>query len=91
MTTCIMAGCEYLNSIDRVGLKRVLGDYKKAGSCEKVVEALLKNKAMKDRVPEGYFQNVQKVKTIFRHQTVYNPKEKKFVPIFEPKEGEVFD
>ena len=58
LNTCIMAGCEYINSVDRVGLKRVLGDYMKFGSCEKVVEGLLKNKDMKDRVPENYFKSV---------------------------------
>lgn len=62
-----MAGCEYINSIDRVGLKVVLRDFKKTGSCKKVVDGLLVNKAMKDRVPDKYFETVLRVKTIFMY------------------------
>ena len=54
LTACIMAGCEYIESIERVGLKRVLNDYKKAKSCEQVIIDLKANKAFKDRVPENY-------------------------------------
>jgi hypothetical protein len=49
-----MGGCEYLDSIDRVGLKVVLRNLKKAGSCEKVIDSLRNNKAFKDKVPEDY-------------------------------------
>jgi len=66
LTTCVMAGCEYIASIDRVGLKRVLNDYKKSKSCAKVIEDLKANKAYKDKVPEDYSDNVEKVKTIFK-------------------------
>lgn len=46
---------------------------------------------MKDRVPENYFKSVQKAKTIFLYQTVYDPNLKKFVPITKPKDGKEFD
>lgn len=92
LTTCVMAGCEYIQNIDRVGLKRVLNDYKKAGgSCHEVIKALQDNKAFKDKVPPNYWEDVQKVKTIFKFQTVYDPRSKQFVPIHQPKEGETFD
>lgn len=58
LTTCVMAGCEYIQSIDRVGLKRVLNDYKKSKSCKKVIEDLRNNKAMKDKVPSTYYESV---------------------------------
>ena len=73
LTTCIMGGCEYIKSIDRVGLKVVLKNHQKAKSCEQVVKDLKANKAFKDRVPDHYWEQVQKVKTIFKFQTVYNP------------------
>jgi hypothetical protein len=34
LMTCIMAGCEYIESIDRVGLKVVLKNYQKAKSID---------------------------------------------------------
>lgn len=54
LSTCIMAGCEYLNSIDRVGLKVVLKNFQKAGSCEKVIRDLQSTKAFRERVPPNY-------------------------------------
>ena len=53
---CIMGGCDYSQSIERVGLKTVLKQYPKAGSCEKVIQDFLNNKSFKDKVPEGYLE-----------------------------------
>ena len=39
LRTCIMGGCDYLNSVDKVGLKTVLKEYKKESSCSKIIEA----------------------------------------------------
>lgn len=90
LETLIMGGCEYIQSIDRVGLKVVLKNHAKHGSCEKVVKDLKANKLFKDRVPDDYWEQVQKVKTIFKCQTVYDCREKKFVPISN-EEGLEFD
>ena len=76
-----MGGCEYLQSIDRVGLKVVLKHLNKVDSCEKVVKELLGSKTMKDKVPAGYWESVQKVRQIFKHQTVYDPRSKSMVPL----------
>lgn len=64
--TCCMAGCEYIQSIDRVGLKVICKSFQKAKSCEQIVKDLIANKKFKDRVPDNYWQNVCKVKTIFK-------------------------
>jgi exonuclease-1 len=88
---CIMAGCEYIPSIDRVGLKVVLKNMLKLKTCDAVIEEFRKNPKMKDRVPENYWEEIQKVKQIFKFQTVYDPRTKRFCPLFEPKEGETFD
>ena len=56
--TCILGGCEYIQSIDRVGMKTILKKYPKAGSCEKVIEELKNTKTFKDRVPDGYMDEV---------------------------------
>ena len=86
-----MGGCDYSNSIDKVGLKTVLKDHKKFGSCMGIVENWMQNKSMRDKIPEFYAQNIQKAITIFKHQTVYDPRCKRFVPIHWPKRDETFD
>jgi hypothetical protein len=68
-----MAGCEYIKSIDRIGLKVVLNNLRKLKTCEEVIKDLQKSLIFKDRVPLNYFDNVQKIKQIFKFQTVYNP------------------
>lgn len=38
--SCVMAGCEYLKNIERVGLKNALKFYEKHKTFEKVMEEL---------------------------------------------------
>ena len=51
---CIMAGCEYLDNIPRVGLKVVLKHFEREESFKKVMEYLRTNKTTKDKVPKNY-------------------------------------
>jgi len=71
-------------------MKTILKKYPKAGSCEKVIEELKSTKTFKDRVPDGYMDEVQKVKTIFKFQTVFDPRSEEWVPNERPKEGETY-
>lgn len=64
---CVMAGCEYLNNIERVGLKVALKHFKQYGSFRKVVEYLQSNKTTKDRVPKDYIAQAEKVMGLFLH------------------------
>ena len=59
---CVMGGCEYLSSIDRVGLKVVLKNVEKSKTCEQVVKDLKASKAFKDRVPANYIETMKKVR-----------------------------
>ena len=88
INVCVMGGCEYLNSIDRVGLKVVLKNLEKAKTCEQVVKDLKASKSFKDRVPQGYLETMKKVRQIFKYQTVYDPRSRKFVPLNQPEEKE---
>lgn len=67
LLACVMGGCDYSNSIDKVGLKTVLKDHKKFGSCLNIIKSWLSNKSMKEKVPEFYEQNILKAITIFKH------------------------
>jgi hypothetical protein len=53
-----MGGCEYIKSIDRVGLKVVLRNLKKVNTIADVISELRKNKASKDKVPENYEKSI---------------------------------
>ena len=71
---CIMAGCEYLGNIERVGLKVALKHFEKQKSFKKVMEFLRANKATKERVPAGYEVLAQQVAQLFIYQTVFDPR-----------------
>lgn len=73
---CIMAGCEYLPNIERVGLKVALKHFGQQGSFEKVISHLQNQATYKDRIPADYIQNAKKVADLFQMQTVYDPKTK---------------
>ena len=51
---CCMAGCEYLNNIERIGLKVALKHFDKQKSFDGVMKFLRTNKATKDKIPDGY-------------------------------------
>lgn len=68
---CIMGGCEYLPSIQGVGLKVALKAFEQHKTIEKVLEGM--NAKKKDKVPFNYLEALRKVMTVFLYQTVYNP------------------
>lgn len=70
---CIMGGCEYLPSIQQVGLKVAIRLFAKHKTLEAVIASLKSNKAFKERVPELYLEAVQRVEALFFYQTVYDP------------------
>ena len=51
---CVMAGCEYITNIERIGLKVALKHFNKLGSFAEVMKFLRTNTITKDRVPEMY-------------------------------------
>ena len=85
-----MGGCEYIKSIDRVGLKVVLRHLGKVKTVKDVIDELRKSKTAKDKVPTDYEAQMEKIYSIFKFQTVYDPRIKKFVPLHDPQ-GYKFD
>lgn len=72
---CIMGGCEYLPSIQQVGLKVAVKMFiKNGGDVEKVIASLKSSKTFKERVPEDYLAALKKVQQLFFFQTVYDPR-----------------
>lgn len=78
---CIMAGCEYLPNIERVGLKLALKHFEKYGSFDKVIEFLQSQKTFKDRIPPNYIADAKKVAELFKNQTVYDVKTRKLTQL----------
>ena len=67
MLACIMSGCEYLNNIERVGLKVALKHFAREKSFAKVISFLRTNKVSKDRVPDDYETKAMQVLSLFKH------------------------
>jgi len=70
---CCMAGCEYLNNIERIGLKVALKHFSKHKTFEGVMKFLRTNKATKHKIPDGYEEKAKQVVELFNYQTVYDP------------------
>ena len=71
---CVMAGCEYLPNIERVGLKFTLKHFRNHKTFEKVIEALRENKKYTERVPADYEEKANRAANLFQFQTVFCPK-----------------
>ena len=63
----IMAGCEYLDNIERIGLKSALKFYDEHKTFNNVFAALQKHKTYKDKIPADYAINLQKVSQLFNY------------------------
>jgi 5'-3' exonuclease len=56
-----MAGCEYLDNIERIGLKSALKLYDEHKTFHGVIKHLESHKTYKDKIPADYKTNVKKV------------------------------
>ena len=54
MFACVLAGCEYLENIQRVGLKVALKFFDKYKTFEKVLGEMKEHQTYKDRVKPEY-------------------------------------
>lgn len=76
-----MAGCDYLPSVPRLGLKTSINHYSKHRNFENVISYLKKKDTYMDKMPKNYDKAVQKCKQLFQYQTIYCPLKKKQRPI----------
>ena len=70
---CIMAGCDYLPSMERMGLKTGIKHFVKYKTFSNLLQFLRNHKKFKDRIPKNYSDAVNKVHNLFLYQTVYDP------------------
>lgn len=85
---CILSGCDYIDSLPGIGLKKAL-KFLKANSNLDIYESLkkiptslnLKNVV----VTEEYVENFKIADATFRHQLVFDPLNRKLVPLLDPE------
>ena len=73
----ILSGCDYLASINKLGLKTAYRLVRKHKSVEKILRMLQFDAQY--RVPPDYLDNFRKAELTFLHQRVFCPVEKKLV------------
>lgn len=76
-----MAGCEYLDNIERIGLKSALKIYDQHKTFTEVMKCLKVHKTYKDKIPEDYEAKVHQVQMLFNYQTCFDPRSKKLTQL----------
>ncbi|GLJ40054.1 hypothetical protein SUGI_0820140 [Cryptomeria japonica] len=77
---CILSGCDYLQSLQGMGLKRAHGLIKRFKSHEKIIKHLRYSGIS---VPPLYEETFRKAMLTFRHQRVYDPVIENIVHLME--------
>ena len=80
----ILSGCDYLASINNMGLKTAYRMVRKHKTIEKVLRMLQFDG--KYHVPKGYFEAFHQAELTFLHQRVFCPKERALVLHTQPAE-----
>ncbi|CAI2364037.1 unnamed protein product [Moneuplotes crassus] len=88
---CIMSGCDYLPSMERMGLKTGIKNFAKHKNIESFFMFLRSHKKFKERIPKNYYECVKKVHDLFLYQTVYCPYTMKCKPLNPLPEGKEID
>ena len=85
---CILRGCDYLESLPKIGLKTALQYISKHKSIEEVVRWMEKVKEwFTPKLLEEYLAKAKNVRLMFKYQTVFNPKTKKLTQLSKIPEG----
>ncbi|PYH40269.1 putative exonuclease [Aspergillus saccharolyticus JOP 1030-1] len=80
---CILAGCDYLANIPRMGLKTAHQSIRKYKTVEKAVRMLQFDGQY--HVPNDYLKNFKEAELTFLYQRVYCPKAEKLVTLTIPE------
>lgn len=73
---CILSGCDYLESLPGMGLKKAHGLLLRHGTMGEIFKAL---ESSKTPVPEGYALDFGRADLTFQHQIVYDPRSRRTV------------
>jgi exonuclease-1 len=81
----MLSGCDYLDSIPGIGLKTAHRLLRRHKTVEKVVQMIKLEGTL--HVPNGYIQSFAQAELAFIHQRVFDPAQKKLVPLNEFPQG----
>ncbi|KAJ4292944.1 Rad2 nuclease [Collariella sp. IMI 366227] len=79
----IFSGCDYLDSVNNIGLKTAYRLIRKHKTPERVVRMLRFNG--KHQIPESYLDDFKQAELTFLHQRVFCPKKQDIVLLTEPE------
>lgn len=79
---CILSGCDYLPSVEGVGLKTAYQLVSKYKTTERTLRGL--RFEMKTAIPKDYESSFYRARLTFKHQTVFCPEKKQLVPLTFP-------
>ena len=84
MTTCIMSGCDYLDSIKGVGFKKAYRLVYENGTDLKAIMKKIRREG-KLLIPPDYEQNFERAFLTFKFQYVYCPENHELVHLNDPE------
>lgn len=84
MTTCIMSGCDYLDSIKGVGFKKAYRLVYENGTDIKTIMKKIRREG-KLLIPPDYEQNFERAVLTFKFQYVYSPENHELVHLNDPE------
>jgi exonuclease-1 len=85
----ILSGCDYLPSIQGVGLKTARTWLSTYGTVEKALSVA--RLAGKTRVPSGYLEQFRRAEAVFLYQRVFDLSSGEMVNLTPPPTGNIFD
>ena len=85
----ILSGCDYLPSIQGIGIITAAKLMRKHKTVEKVLQFLRLEGAK--RIPKGYLEALRIAELAFQYQRVYDPRTQKLVHLREPPKDMVWD
>eukprot|EP01022_Parablepharisma_sp_SALTPOND_P026120 TRINITY_DN619_c0_g1_i1.p3 TRINITY_DN619_c0_g1~~TRINITY_DN619_c0_g1_i1.p3 ORF type:complete len:597 (-),score=73.13 TRINITY_DN619_c0_g1_i1:1829-3619(-) len=88
LRTCILSGCDYLDSIKGIGFKTALRYVTAANNLDKIITTIIREN--KFIVPQNYKENFEKAFLTFKFQTVFDPSTK-CLTFLNPIEGTVYE
>jgi exonuclease-1 len=85
----ILSGCDYLPSIQGIGIITAAKLMRKHKSAPKVLQ-FLRLEGTK-RIPKGYLEDLRTAELAFQYQRVYDPRSQRLVHLREPPEEFLWD
>lgn len=85
----MLSGCDYLPSIQGLGLKTAHKLLRKHKTVEGVLNTIRSKSSL--RVPVDYLKEFRKAELAFMHQRVYDPNAKRLIHLLAPENADSWD